>query len=141
MCPERWPLTRANLKRAAGFGLPLALFILIILGLLAAALYRVNATSVMQSAQEVVSARAFLAAESGAQSMMMSVFPTTGASVCSNRSIDFTTSGLNNCKATLICTVITVNAIDYYDITSTGRCALGTVSAERRLAVQAREIN
>lgn len=137
MCRKTSPVSK---HRVAGFGLPLALFILIILGLLAAALYRVNATSVLQSAQEVITARALLAAESGAQSMMMRIFPTSGATNCTAQNITFSTSGLNNCTAAMTCSITTVNAINYYNIQSTGRCAVGTISAQRTLAVQARNL-
>lgn len=157
MCPERaklpatvrhQPVANPALLCAnhspRGFSLPLALFILVVLGLLAAVLYRTIAIGNLSVAQEALSARAFLAADSGAQAGMMRVFPINGAvSVCTggagiNQTL--TGTGFNNCTVNLVCSSQTVNSDIHYTLTSTAICTAGNLRASRVVQVGAHNL-
>lgn len=130
--------------RQAGFSLPLALFIIVVLGLLATVLYRVVALNQLSVVQETLSARAFLAAESGAQAGMMRLFPISGAAAsCSgspgiNQSLS--SSGLVGCDVTLVCSGLLVDGEMYYQMSSTGVCRAGNLRASRTIEVSARQL-
>lgn len=120
-----------------GFSLPLAIFILVIVSLLALAIFRMTALNQQAVAQEVLTARALFAAESGAQVQMMRIFPISGPANCAAHSIAVTTAGLNACSFNSTCSVLIVNSQSYYNVESIGRCAIGGVSAQRTIQMQA----
>ena len=132
MCRDRFHQT--------GFSLPLAIFILVVVSLLALAIFRMNALNQNSVVQEVLSARAFLAAESGAQTQMMRVFPVSGAGVCAAQSLTFNAAGLNACTSNSSCNSIAANGQTYYEIESVGRCGVGNVTAQRTLQLQAHDL-
>ncbi|MFN4289518.1 MAG: hypothetical protein ACK4E7_01410 [Permianibacter sp.] len=131
-------------SRQAGFSLPLALFIIVVLGLLATVLYRVVALNQLSVVQETLSARAFLAAESGAQAGMMRLFPISGAAASCSGSpgIDqsFSSSGLVGCDVTLVCSSLLVDGEMHYQMSSTGVCRAGNLRASRTIEVSARQL-
>ncbi|NQD37289.1 hypothetical protein HPT27_09640 [Permianibacter sp. IMCC34836] len=122
----------------------MALFILVVLGLLAAVLYRTIAIGNLSVAQEALSARAFLAADSGAQAGMMRLFPINAAvSACTggagiNQTL--TGSGFNNCAVNLVCSSQVVNADTHYTLTSTATCTAGNLRASRVVQVAAHNL-
>lgn len=119
-------------KKHAGFSLPAALFIIVILGLLAVALFRMTQTSEVSIAQEVLSIRGFYAAESGLQTAAMSIFPVSGgAGVCNNFTLNFTTTGLSNCSASVTCSQYVADGKNFYNIASTGQCSSGELQSSR----------
>ncbi|NVJ62351.1 MAG: hypothetical protein HWE27_18330 [Gammaproteobacteria bacterium] len=119
---------------SSGFSLPAALFIIVILGLLAIALFRMTQTSEVAVAQEILSIRGFYAAESGLQTAAMSAFPVSGgAGTCSNFTLNFSTSGLSNCSATVTCTSYISDGTNFFNITSTGQCSSGELQSSRTL--------
>ena len=124
--------------RVFGFSLPLALFILVIVSLLALGIFRMTALQQQSVVQEVLTTRALLAAESGAQAQMMRLFPLTGSGLCAAQSITFSASGLDHCVANSICTSKTVDGTAYYFVESSGRCSVDQMSALRIIQVQAR---
>ncbi|MCO7226302.1 hypothetical protein [Pleionea sp. CnH1-48] len=131
----------SRLIQQQGFSMLTVLFILVLLGVLAVAMVRLNQSSNVSVAQEVLSIRAFFAAESGAQSAASEIFPISGAGSCSNRTINFTTAGLTGCRAQLTCSSFTVDSEVYYRITSVGSCAIGTeYEASRTLQTLLKEI-
>jgi len=136
--------------KQGGYSLPIAVFILVIMALLAAAIVQLSSRNNLSSAQEVFSTRAFYAAESGASWAMSRLLFNTGSSVtkadsdiqCGNpvngKTINFTPAGLAGCSATLSCSVDTVGSTGYYSIVSTGVCGAGQVQATRVVEVGAR---
>ncbi|WP_196139766.1 hypothetical protein [Aliikangiella sp. G2MR2-5] len=117
------------------------LFIIVILGLLAATLVSLNSLSTQANAHQVISTRAFLAAKSGADYMAMRVFPQSGASSCGNTTLNFTTNGLNGCSASITCTAIPVGSNNYYQILSNGVCNAGqTFQASRTIEMRLKPI-
>lgn len=154
MCPDQRHSNRSPRGRrhrhgmcrvqTNGFSLPLALFILVVLGLLSTVLYRTIAIGNLSVAQEVLSARAFLAADSGAQAGMLRLFPVNGsAPVCSGSpglNQTLTGTGFNNCSVNLICSSVTVDGSNQYTLTSTAICTAGSLRASRVIEVGASQL-
>ena len=129
------------LKKQQAFSLFAALFIIIILGLLGTTMLRLTQYGNLTVAQEVLNVRAFFAAESGAHGVAMGVFPTTGAGACNNQVFNFSQAGLTGCRATVTCSTVTVNGENYYRVSSTGQCAVGSeVETSRTLQVMLKDI-
>jgi MSHA biogenesis protein MshP len=126
-------------KYQQGFSLPVAIFILVVMALVAVA-----AVSIMQTGQsgvsnDVMSTRAFYAAESGAQQALQQLFPLSGGAAACNASVNqsYSTDGLNNCSSTTTCSSQLVNGKNYYILNSTGICASGDIQAVRQVEVMA----
>lgn len=132
-----------SLKKQQGVSLAVLLFIIIIVSLLAAAIIRLSTESSLSTAQQVISTRAFFAAESGAQLQAMALFPINGgAGTCANQTYNFAVAGINACTATTTCTTITVNSEDYFQVTSEGQCNTGQpLQATRTIEVRLKDIN
>lgn len=150
MCPksrsikQRYSL-RANRQR--GFLIPLAIFIVVVMGLLALALARTTTQTGLANAQEFLSVQAFYAAESGAQQGMATLFfpaandrvAINGRCQSLNETINFHgVTGLSACSAQIncVCDNCTPTAqTSFYTITSVGRCGSGVISAQRTIRV------
>ncbi len=143
MCPDRCPRPLAA-RHANGFTLPLALFIIIVLGLLAAVLYRTVAIGNLSVLQETLSARAFFAADSGAQAAMMRLFPTSGVAAQCTGGAGITQAltgpGFHSCSVTVVCTSQTVDGDVHYQLVSTATCTAGSRRASRVLEVAAHNL-
>ena len=108
--------------KQAGVSLVILLFIIVVLALLTATLVNINNHSGLSNAHQVISTRAFFAAESGANFQAMQVFPLAGAAVCANQNYNLNVAGLNGCVAETECNSVLVNGQNYYQILSTGQC-------------------
>jgi MSHA biogenesis protein MshP len=131
-------LNHTNTFRQAGLGLPVALFIIVIMSLIAVAVSRLTDTSGQAFSQNLLSSRAFYAAESGAQLRAQSVL-TASPCVCgADQTYNFTLlaplSGLNLCRAVTSCTSFVANGETYCTIESIGRC--DNSNAERTIEVR-----
>ncbi len=108
MCPEK--NREFKYQSQHGFLLPLALFILIVMGALAITISRASEQTNSSSIQEFSNVQAFYAAESGAQRGMQALFfanvtrQATDTS-CTAMAINqnFTVDGLRACRAQVIC--------------------------------------
>ena len=129
-----------NILRQKGFSLPVAIFIIIIMALLAAAAVNILNKGLAGVSQEVLSTRAFYSAESGAQHVLSALFPLNGgaANCAANSSLTFNTTGLNNCQASMSCTSTTIGSETFYTISSTGTCSTGDTTAVRQIQVMAK---
>ena len=120
-----------NGSKQKGISMAFLLFTMIIVSLLAAALMRLNSQSNISNAHQVISTRAFFAAESGAQLQALGIFPVNGIgggiAACSNPGpiYTFTVEGLRGCKATLSCFGTTIGLDSYYQVISQGQCNTG----------------
>lgn len=123
-----------------GFSLVAALFVIIVLGLLAAALFRMTQTANIAVAQETLSIRAFFAAETGAQTAAMQIFPLSGAGSCNNQTINFTNPGLIGCSAIVQCVSYTADGDTYFEVSSQGQCSSGDLQTSRTLEVMLKDI-
>ena len=129
-----------SLKKQSGFSLPVAIFILILMALIAAAVVSIYSKSLDGVSQEVLSTRAFYAAESGAQHVLGQLFPLAGgaANCQANSSLSFSANGLNNCQAAMSCNSTTIGSQVFYNIQSTGDCSTGSTRAVREVQIMAR---
>ena len=126
--------------RERGVSLVAMLAVIVLLALVAAGLVRLVATSQVAVGNEVLSLRAFLAAESVAQNAMNRLFPLDGsAPVCGPVSVTFTAAGLAGCSAQATCSgPVSIQGRDIYRVTSTGTCGSGEAVARRTIQVGAR---
>jgi MSHA biogenesis protein MshP len=134
------------IQRQRGFLLPLALFILVVMGALALTISRTSIQTQTSSIQELMNVQAFYAGESGAQQGMQELFfhsDIKRLSVndrCTNldeKIINFTANGLKTCTAEVDCafTIDEEGIRSFYTITSIGRCGEGQYRAERTIEV------
>ena len=129
-----------------GSALVLALFIMVVITLLGAALVRMISANSETIAYEVIGTRAYQAAQAGAQRKLSEVFPLLPGGVqCSQNSLynEFSSvQGLNNCVAINVDCVeeLTVDEITYYTITSTGQCNVAEVFTSRTIEIKARRL-
>lgn len=118
----------------------MAVFVLVVVGLLGAGMVSLLQNADTSAAREVISTRALLAAESGAQRKIQQLFPTSGAADCSaiiNQPL--TGPGFANCYVDVACAALSPAGTEtYYTVTSTGRCVTATDTAVRVIEVQAR---
>jgi MSHA biogenesis protein MshP len=148
-----------------GFLLPLALFIIVVMGVLVLTISRTSIQSQTAVVQELMSLQSFYAAESGAQRGMKAIFFDVAGrqaadNACSvmNLNPDYSSvDGLNACTVTVTCscryqngnTCVAGNAANYapdasadllksfYTINSVGRCGEREYRAERSIQASA----
>lgn len=125
-----------------GISMAFLLFAMIIVSLLAAALMRLNSQSSISTLHQIISTRAFFAAESGANLQALTIFPIIGTSNCTNQTYNFNVNGLLGCSAVTSCTSITINSKNYYQVISKGQCNSGQdLQATRTIEVRLQDIN
>lgn len=132
-------------RHQQGFLIPLALFILVVLGVLALTISRTSIQTQASAIQEFTSVQAFYAAESGAQRGMQRLFfnaDITRPGVngrCSgwSQTFNFGSDGLKACTAQVSCTFVTdtPNIRSFYTVTSVGSCGADQYRAERTIQV------
>lgn len=135
MCPEQ---PNAIRNRQRGFGMPMVVFILVIMTLLAAAMVRLTTTGALSIASETQSTRAFYAAESGAQWAVNQLFPPAGggAACAAATPLAFAAGGLSGCSTSVTCVAQgNFNGNTHYLVTSTGSCG----NEVRQIQVGARQ--
>lgn len=118
-------------------GLIAAIFLIVVVAGLVVAITRMVRTSGDAFAQNVVSHRAFLAAESGAQLGLNRVFAPAGTASCTDWNWDLSHIGLNACRVEVTCRSEVVDGTPHYTLESGGRCDSGRFVAERRVLVRA----
>lgn len=134
---------RLNSKQQqSGSALMMAIFVLVVVGLLGASMVSLLKNADESVAREVISTRALLAAESGAQRKIQQLFPTSGAADCSAiNNLSLTGSGFGNCFVDVVCASVSPEGTDtYYTVISTGRCETASDTAVRVVEVQARTL-
>lgn len=120
-----------------GIGIISAIFLIVVVGMLAVAITAMVRTSSDEFAQNIIDQNALLAAQSGAQLGLNKVFAPLGAGACSNWTFDLETIGLRACQAVVQCTSVTVAGVPHYTLQSDGRCAVVGFTAQRRLQLRA----
>lgn len=134
-----------NSTHQQGFLLPLALFILVVMGVLALTISRTSIQTQTSSIQEFTNIQAFYAAESGAQRGMQHLFlnaallraDVDGRCAGWSQSYNFTAAGLRACTAQVSCAFTTDagNIRSFYTLTSVGVCGTDQYRAERSIQV------
>lgn len=130
--------------------MPVAAFIIVVMGLLAAGMARVGSQTSIAGAQEQISVQTFYAAESGAQYAMNRLFydannpvtRITASQACNainGTTLSLDAAGMNNCEIALSCgeAVDAGNTTTFYEITSAASCGSLPVSADRTVRVSA----
>lgn len=128
-------------KKQAGFGLPVAIFIITVLAMVVAGISKLGESSAVAFGQDVNSIRAFYAAESGAQIGLARLFSVVSPAVSCGSSIysDHTgLEGLNKCNVDVACSSVTNAADTYYTLVSTATCGSGIDAAQRVVEVKAK---
>lgn len=132
------------MRKQGGFLLPVALFIIVVMGFASLALWRTTSQSSIASVQEVVSVQALYAAESAVQFGLNELFypDVSSRSLVDNRcgglneSLDFSgVAGLNLCTALVQCSLAEPGV---YNLEVDGSCGSGPTRAERSLNIQAK---
>ncbi len=130
--------------------MPVAIFILLAMGVFALKLGRTIAQTAALTPQELISVNAFYAADSAAQYALRQIFYSGAATLtraaadgaCNavdGGSLGYAGAGLNNCRVGLACTIASdaANSTSFYTVTSAATCTLGAVSAQRSVQVSA----
>lgn len=128
-----------------GSSLVIAIFIIVVMSILAAVLARVLSASSAAVVDEVAGTRALQAANSGAQVFLTDLFPlgTDGADTgacTSGRDITFSAPGLTNCSASVSCSQQDYSGeygVAHFRISSSGQCQVGNRDYSRRIIVEA----
>ena len=129
-------------RQQRGSTIMMAVFVIVVLSGLTAAMSTLLETSNESIAREVLSTRALLAAQSGAQREMAQMFPMTGGVVaCAPLSLDAgVASGLPGCTAEVTCgTLVEAAGQKLFTITSKGTCGPADSAAVRNIQMQAKQ--
>ncbi|MEH6385599.1 MAG: pilus assembly PilX N-terminal domain-containing protein [Colwellia sp.] len=137
-----------RINRQAGSALVIAIFVIIVLSLLGAALVRMMSSSQENVVFEVLGTRAYNAAQTGIQWQLAQIFPLDGTlKICSDISTSPPNisgiSGFEGCEIKLStgsCVDFLHNGIHYYTIKSTGQCNAGAEITSRTIEVEARSL-
>jgi MSHA biogenesis protein MshP len=129
MCPDRKIMS--HLQKQHGFLLPLALFILVVMGVLALTISRTSIQTQTSGIQEFTSIQSFYAAESGAQRGMQVLFfnnttRQTADAACAAMAINHNFTGVDGLK---ICTAQVRCSCRYQDNSSCNAGAAANYTA------------
>jgi MSHA biogenesis protein MshP len=139
---------RQKTNRQSGSALVIAIFVIIVLSLLGAALVKILDSSQESVAFEVLGTRAYNAAQTGIQWQLAQLFPLDGnIKMCSEISntppVISGVAGFEGCEIQLTvssCVDFLHDGARYYTITSTGQCSVGAELTSRTLEVEARSL-
>ncbi|QOL26755.1 hypothetical protein LP316_05500 [Thalassotalea sp. LPB0316] len=146
-------------KHQSGSMLVIAIFIMVVMLLIGAAMVNILATSGQTVAYEVSGTRAYLAANSGAQRKLLEIFPLddgvnngqakmcdgsdllTAPSSTSNQTFQLVVDhNKNRCNVAVSCEDFHHDNVTYYQIASTATCDLGADSTSRTVIIEARSL-
>ena len=132
-------------NQQAGSALVIAIFVIIVLSVLGAALVKMLDSSQESVAYEVLGTRAYTAAQSGLQWQLAEVFPLSGLVIACDDIVNTppsfdNTLGLAQCNVSVSCTDFERGGIRYYTITATGTCAINSELTSRKIAVEAHSL-
>ena len=124
-----FPRPPRRLAPQRGSAIMIALFVIVIMGLLAAAMGRFLVDSGEKNTVEVRGVRALMAAQSGLEIALYRLYPNnswTAQQCAASATTTFALPGLVNCQATVTCTPLNVSAAGTtrtgYRFSSEGRC-------------------
>jgi MSHA biogenesis protein MshP len=135
-------------NQQAGSALVIAIFVIIVLSVLGAALVKMLDSSQESVAYEVLGTRAYTAALSGLQWQLAEVFPLNSPAIACKAQVDINsatpsfnnTLGLAQCNVSVSCSDFERDGIRYYSITGTGTCAINSELTSRKVAVEAHSL-
>ncbi len=131
--------------RQQGAALPIVIFIIVVMGLLGAALIRMLSSSAASLTAEVSGARAYHAAQASLQIKMTEIFPlnagaNTGACVSTGSSYTFSAPGLTSCTADVYCDHLDLTPQytgDHFRLRAEGICSVGAETYSRVILMEA----
>lgn len=139
-----------SLTKYQGSSLVIAIFIIVVMSLLGAALVKMLASSQQNVTFEVLGARAYTAAQTGVQWQLAQLFPVGLMSGTEQACNDVShvpptinnTSGLQGCYIInpIECNDFLHNGVRYYTITSIGQCDIDGEVTSRIIEVEARSL-
>ncbi|MFT5815055.1 MAG: MSHA biogenesis protein MshP [Psychroserpens sp.] len=149
--PDQFPSQSGKRRypnQQAGSALVIAIFVIIVLSVLGAALVKMLDSSTESVAYEVLGTRAYTAAVSGLQWQLAEVFPLNGPAIACKLPADIdsatpsfnNTLGLAQCNVSVSCTDFERDGIRYYSITGTGTCNIDSELTSRKIAVEAHSL-
>lgn len=134
MCPNKpCPVDKRGQQ---GLGLVGAVFVIVVVALLAVAMAKMLEADKLSQSYEVLGLKAFLAAESGAQLGVNRLLAPESAGACVNLNQSFTATSLRFCRAEISCGLMNSGGETFYTITSRGFCSAGDLLASRALEVR-----
>lgn len=122
--------------RQQGAGLPVAIFLITVMALIVTTIVQLQQTTGESEVLDILSTRAFYAAESGAQLAMTQALEGTEA-VCVDTTFEFSASGLRGCQAEVQCVASGTPEEPEIRLISTGQCGSGADQAIRQIEVKA----
>lgn len=131
-------------KRQQGSALTIAIFVIVVMALLAVGLLQMIDDGSRNASWEVLGTRADLAANSALERSLAQLFPlNAGTTNCAavTTDINYSGTGLQSCSATVQCTLLgNVSELgqNVFDLVATGSCGSGEVQVQRQIAIQAR---
>lgn len=130
ICPDR---------RARGFAIVSAIFILVVLAALAGFIVSVTSTQAFTFAQDIQGARAYQAARAGTEWGIYQWLATTPSAACSGTTLSFPDPDLSSFTTTVVATGPTLSGgVNFCTIVATARSAGGVGSpgyVEREIRV------
>jgi len=137
-------LNAGVLNSQAGAGLPLAIFLITVMALIAVTLAQLQQTTGEMEAQDIQSVRAFYAAESGAQLALTRIVPKdpdmpidTAACTSGLYTQNFSAGSLSGCEVTVDCESASSSDGPVATLHSAGSCGSGLDAAQREIEVRA----
>ena len=161
---NRYPLLNSQLSfsrqllfsNQRGFSIPAAIFVLVVVAMLGAAMQKILSKGEQDIAREVLSMRALMAAESGIERGLHQVLEINPASCTGNLTNPpssltplisawvLASAGMSSCEINVVCGVAQYDADNdgllesYYTLRSSGQCGPSADRAFRLVEVQAR---
>lgn len=144
------------MNRQAGFSIPIAIFVLVVIGMLGAAMVNILNQGQESIAREILSMRAFMAAESGVERGLNEVLVGSGGALCAANNLNDTANfntlfnwslsapGMTGCAVSVTCGTEQLDADgdgsneNYFAIRAAGECGPTNNRAHRIVQVQAR---
>lgn len=148
-------------NKQQGSALVIAIFIIVVMTLLGAALVRMIAASAESVAYEVIGTRAYATAQTGAQWAGREIFPlgVATANHCDGSTVETSNTtfvspqtlnppatlsnndGLKGCVISqLECADLKYDGVAYFTITSTGQCTVAGIITTRTIIIEARSL-
>ncbi|MFT4652970.1 MAG: MSHA biogenesis protein MshP [Kangiellaceae bacterium] len=133
-------------NKQSGSMIVMALFVIIVIGLLATAIINIVSASSNTTISQVYGLRAQQAAKAGIEDLMFTAFPVNGSAVSCNTTASSpasfsNVSGLNQCSYEATCDTQTIsfNGVNrlYFKFSSTGSCQIDSNVVSRTLSVDA----
>ncbi|WP_028866377.1 hypothetical protein [Psychromonas hadalis] len=142
---------KAPLSKQQGSAIVLAIFVIIIISLIGAALMSLQRDSAKGTSYEVYAARAYLSAYSASEIALTELFPLipAGASatvpscsnVVANATLPANEVGFHGCNATVLCsTIAPINSASLptrYKVVSTAVCENAQTITRRQISIEA----